>query len=519
MMTMFRTFTAVFMACLCSTVAGAELTVLTYHDIEANPGDDAYIVSRSDFVAQMDYLQTHDYKPVSLAFLERVAKKQAQLPNKAVLLTFDDGLKSYAQFVVPILKTYNYPSVLSVVTGWVDGKNIPEEYRGKLLSWKALRTLLKSPLVEIISHTHDLHTNVRANPQGNFTAAGVTRIYSPTTKQYESEREFRQRVATDLKNTVIRFKQELNIEPIGITWPYGRYDNVLSVEARLLGMKFQLTLDDGPNDESNFPILNRIMVMRDTELGDFVSDLNYEPYRTRSYRFVEISLDKFAGQSDREQNNLLSSLLDNVEDQEFNTVILSPVSKDGQQAFFPTRQLPVAADIMNRVSQQLNSRLSIRNIYLHLKSNFKSDNPEELYNDMARLAWFNGVVFDGQPLKQQEKIRKVVEYYHPKSKFGHFGITSQKEDYDFVILPVQVGQKHDELRQEILKAKGLPLKLFVQVKVDNQHSDALPEVLDTIRGLGILHYGTFYQNGFYGSRNEFSITKEMAKGTLAVFGG
>ena len=259
-----------------TTLSATELTVLTYHDIVAEPGDDAYAVSRSAFVAQMDHLETHGYQPISLTTLEQAIKKQTKLPNKAILLTFDDGLKSYKDFVAPLLKIYGYPSVLSVVSGWVDGNNTPPEYHNKLLEWAELRELQKSTLIDIISHSHDLHTGVQTNPQGNYAPAGVTRIYSVTNNSYETESAFRQRITADLKHGVTRFKKELNIKPVAITWPYGRYDNVLSTEADLLGMKIQLTLNDGPNDENQLQVLNRIMIMRDTGIDDFVADLNYD---------------------------------------------------------------------------------------------------------------------------------------------------------------------------------------------------------------------------------------------------
>jgi len=504
---------------ICRLALGGELTVLTYHDLAPDPGDDDFIVSRSNFVAQMDYLQTHDYQPVSLKLLEKVKQKKATLPEKAVLLTFDDGLKSYAQFAVPVLKTYGYPSVLSIVTGWVDGQHIPEEYQDKILSWDQIRELQKSPLVEIISHSHDLHTYVPSNPQGNVAAAGVTHIYSKMTGQYETEHEYRQRVSGDLAKTVQRFRQELKIKPIGITWPYGQYNSVISTEARLLGMNFQLTLNDGPNFNSNFPILNRIIVMRDEAIDDFESDLHFEPYRNRTYQFTEVSLDNFYGKSEREQEKLLSNLLDRLEQLDINTVILSPISKNKRESFFPTHQLRVTTDIMNRVNHQLNSKLGIRHIFLHLPEKIDVANPDEFYNDMSRLAWFNGVIFDGQNDKQQKAVRKIVEYYHPKSQFGHYGITSQQDNYDFVILPVKADLSYDELRKQIKKANSSTTKLFIQVKVDEEHSDTLPEVINAIRSLGIVHYGSVYEKGFYGSFLNFSHSNYLAMGTLAGFGG
>jgi len=503
-------FVAIYIAALlmlpCSQALAEELTVLVYHDIVANPGDDAYAISRSAFVEQMDYLEANGYRPISLQQLNRIYKKQEEMPKKAILLTFDDGLTSYAKFVVPVLKTYGFPSVLSIVSGWADNKDIPQEYRGKLLNWNDLRNIKNSELVELISHTHELHTNIRLNPQGNFAPAGVTRVYSPTMKQYEPERVFRQRIAQDLKNSSERFKKELGIEPIGIAWPYGRYDNVMAVEARLLGMQFQLTLDDGPNYYKNLPVLNRIMIMRDTGINDFISDLKYEPLRNRTHQFAEITLDEFIGKNQEQSENILSEMLDKIERLEANTIIVSPVTKDGSKAFFPTSHMKTAADIMNRINHQLNNRLGIRHIFLRLSGNFEFTKDESILNDMSRLAWFNGVVFDGIDNENMNTIRKVIEYYHPKSSFGFYGEPQKASDYDFIILPVNASESGDEIRDRILKATGLPTKLFVQVKGGDRDDSDLPRVLDMIKNLGIKHYGVAYKN-------------DMAKETLAVFGG
>lgn len=42
------------------------------------------------------------------------------LPDKAVLLTFDDGYESFYRIVFPLLKEYNYKAVFAVVTSLVD---------------------------------------------------------------------------------------------------------------------------------------------------------------------------------------------------------------------------------------------------------------------------------------------------------------------------------------------------------------------------------------------------------------
>ncbi|WP_455202715.1 polysaccharide deacetylase family protein [Kaarinaea lacus] len=517
-MKLIQFFTCILVLTVCSTAIANQLTVLTYHDIVAEPGEDIYAVSRSAFVAQMDYLETHGYQPISLGTLERIIKKQESLPNKAVLLTFDDGLKSYSDFVAPLLDIYGYPSVLSVVSGWVDGNNTPPEYHNKLLSWSELRELQKSQNVDIISHSHDLHTGVQSNPQGNYAPSGVTRIFSPTINSYESESAFRQRIAADLKHGVTRFEEELKVKPVAITWPYGRYDNVLSTEADLLGMKIQLTLDDGPNMKNQLKVLNRIMIMRETKIDDFVADLNYEPLRYLTHRFVEISLDKFRGQTNQRQEELLSSLLKNIEQSNVNTVIISPFTNDGKRAFFPTQQMKVESDILNRVTHQLHNGSDIRHVYLRLPEDITENKPDEFYTDLARLNWFNGVIFDGQASSRVSKIKKIVNYFHPKSKFGHYGKIDDIRNYDFIILPVESSHSNEQLRKEILNAKGLPTKLFIHVKVPQEDMSTVPKIEETIRSLGVEHYGIDVNRDFYSMLGGFAIPDKPANRLLAAFG-
>jgi len=261
------------------------------------------------------------------------------------------------------------------------------------------------------------------------------------------------------------------------------------------------------------------MVMRDTTISDFVSDLRYEPMKNYTHQFVEIALDRFVGQNAEQENKLLSNLLDQIEELEANTIIITPVTEDGSKTFFPTENMSTATDILNRVTHQLNSRLGIRHIYLRLSGNFDFTKNESVLNDMSRLAWFNGVVFDDVEKERIETIKRIVEYYHPNSSFGFYGEPKKASAFDFVVLPVSTNEPTDEIRDRILKATGVPVKLFVQVSVSDDDDSTLPGVIDMIRNLGIKHYGVAHKNDLYGQVNAFSHANDMAKDTLAVFGG
>jgi hypothetical protein len=186
--------------------------------------------------------------------------------------------------------------------------------------------------------------------------------------------------------------------------------------------------------------------------------------------------------------------------------------------------MATATDILNRVTHQLNSRLGIRHIFLRMTDSASVTKSETVLNDMARLAWFNGIVFDGVGDKEMTKIRKIVEYYHPNSSFGYYGDIKNNEtknisSFDFVILPVNAANSSDEIRDRILKVTGIPTKLFIEVKVEDGDDRTLPGVIDMIRNLGIKHYGVSHAQDLHARKNEYTHAYDMAKGTLAVFGG
>ncbi len=230
------------------------LLVLSYHDIRddvATTSDlDAYAVSTQNFAAHLDWLSAHGYHPVSLSQLITASQGGAPLPPKPVLLTFDDGLRSVYSKVFPLLRAYNYPALVAVITDYVDmpaGRQIDYGYRpftrDDFLTWEQLREMQKSGLIELASHTDNLHHGVQSNPQGNSTPAVITRIYDPTAKRYETAAEYDARLRADLQLSVDRIRKNVGVSPKAIVWPYAAYNALSNDIAEQLGMPVSFDLE------------------------------------------------------------------------------------------------------------------------------------------------------------------------------------------------------------------------------------------------------------------------------------
>src|SRR4051794_10545976 len=89
---------------------GTALLALCYHNVEDREPDQTYLgVTTAKLVEQFAWLQANGYHPVSVDQILAAHDGRAALPDKPVLLTFDDGYESFYRRAFPILKAFEYP--------------------------------------------------------------------------------------------------------------------------------------------------------------------------------------------------------------------------------------------------------------------------------------------------------------------------------------------------------------------------------------------------------------------------
>ncbi len=440
-----------FLLCLFSTSgqasAPANLTILSYHEIAERK--DAlvpeYAVTPTNFIRQMDWLKNNGYHFVSMNDVLADRAGKSHLPEKAVLITFDDGYRSVYTYAFPILKMFQAPAVIALVGSWLeekgtvdfDGRTIP---RSELLSWPDIHDMTNSGLIEIASHTHSLHQGIIANPQGNKEPAATARRYLTDSQKYEDEISYRKRIIADLKTNNAVLRQHTGNSPRIIVWPYGRYNTTVRDAAIQLGMPIGLTLDDGANS-INTPLygLRRVLVesaMSLSELNTEIATRNADlSDNDRPAKIMHIDLDNVYDPDPIQQEKNLSHLLDRIVAMGVNTVYLQAFADpDGNGAadalYFPNRHLPMRADLFNRVSWQIETRTRVKRVYAwmpmiafqlpstnaaandkvateaHQDGHFTMGYPRlspfspvarkvisEIYEDLARSATFDGILF------------------------------------------------------------------------------------------------------------------------------
>ncbi len=479
---------AFLLAALITAPVKAQLYAFAYHDVVRIENGDRFAITRAELRSHLKYFRRNGYQPISLAYLKKASRGELQLPSRAVLLTFDDGLTSYRDVVVPLLQEFGYPSVISVVTGWLDGKQVPSEYSGMLLDWNAIKKLNRLPLVEVVSHSHNLHHGIPSNPQGNISNAGVTRHFFKASTNYETEKQFKRRVKGDLNASIRRFRKKLGMFPAAITWPYGAYDGVTAQIASSLGIGLQLTLDEGDVLLPDLPRIKRFLVTKDTDVAAIKVITAAGDQNPQTVRFIDFDLQALVGVSVIERELRLSRLLDGIKELRVNTVIIGGLTRDQQSTVFYGRVLPSADDILNRVMHQIDTRLDIDQRYVRLPANLELRNRKRFFRDLARLNEITGIIFEGPGTPYRlNKIKQIVRTYRPDAKFGYIGKPLSRNAYDFIIKKVKL---HDIARLPNRPANAR--NYFSLVVPDADDASGIARAMYKLRQKGILNYG--YRN-------------------------
>ncbi len=361
------------------------LVVLSYHDIRddvAAKGDpDPYAVSTGNFVAHLDWLRGQGYTPVSVQQVLDARRQGTPLPDKAVLLTFDDGLRSVYTHVFPLLSAYGYPALVAPVTGWVGmppGQTVdygPDVIDAQgFLTWAQLKEMQDSGLVEIGSHSHALHRGLPGNPQGNLPPAAVTREYR--IGAYETEPEYLQRVRLDLRTSRDELRVHLGQAPRVMVWPYAAYNSEANAIASQLGMSLTFDLE-GRSDENDLALqgrptvndgalasLGRLLLFNNPDVSDLARELRRD-LSLDGMRALQVDLDQVYDPDPAQTERNLDTLVQRVRDIGPTHVFLQAFADpDGDGAadavYFPNRHLPVRADLFNRVAWQLRTRADVR---------------------------------------------------------------------------------------------------------------------------------------------------------------
>lgn len=400
---------------------GHRFVTIAFHDVVDRREDlSTDAVTSEQLVRFFDWLKGSGWTVVSLDDVAAARHGSQPLPEKAILLSFDDGYRSLYTRVFPLLKIYRFPALAALVGTWMqDGStvhrgggdgaatvrygdvNVP---RTNFVSWAEAREMQASGLVEFASHSWDLHHGIQANPQENMIAAGRTWRHDPATTRYEDDRQHRARIRADLERSRRDIAHELGRAPRALIWPFGRFSGPALDEAKVAGFTFAFTLEAEPDDAGLPMMLHRYFPSRNPPLGEIAENLRFDVEYPETVRIACLNLDGLAALRGAMQDAALGTMIENLRALGANKVVidgnaaLSSADAPLGGVFFPTRLLPMQADILSRAVWQIRSRGGAE-VYLHLPlaaavAAVGEARLPELYADMLRAGAADGIVVE-----------------------------------------------------------------------------------------------------------------------------
>lgn len=186
---------------LAQAEAEPSVSMLMYHNVsDSTPRSTT--VTEEELRAHLQYLEDNDFTVIDIRDAIAGMQGEQELPDKAVVITFDDGYANIFDNGRPILNEFDVPWTLFVATDPIGAEP------GRYMSWDQIRTLHEEGVV-IANHSTD-HSHM------------------PRYREGESADERRQR----LSETILQAEQKI-LDEVGVSYqlfayPYGEYDNDLA---------------------------------------------------------------------------------------------------------------------------------------------------------------------------------------------------------------------------------------------------------------------------------------------------
>jgi peptidoglycan/xylan/chitin deacetylase (PgdA/CDA1 family) len=220
--------------------------VLVYHNI-GKESRGRLVLGVDRFTEQMKYLKANGYHVASVAEFVEWLQARRQLPRKTVVLTFDDGYRSFREYAYPVLRELRFTATLFVYTDYVGtGRNA--------LNWDDLKALAAEGF-DVQAHSKS-HADLRRGDR-------------------ESEAQYDRRLQAELVDPPRVLAKSVGRPVSFLAYPYGRVDDAVLAKVKEQGYQAAFTV----RRESNAAFVDVLRISRsqiysEMTLEQFAKNLN-----------------------------------------------------------------------------------------------------------------------------------------------------------------------------------------------------------------------------------------------------
>ncbi len=240
-----------------------EVPIIMYHSILKDPSrSNKYTVTPTVLEEDLKYIKDKGYTTVTIADLISYVYDDKPLPEKPIVLTFDDGHYNNYGYLFPLLEKYDMKAVISIVGSYTDKFTKTDEanLNYSYLRWKDIKELMDTGRIEFQNHTYNLHSNTGKR-------IGTKKIKGETDEHYKNVLE------EDILKLQQEFKENTNYIPQCFTYPFGGISNASLDIIKELGFKASLSCEQGINKLTKNP--NSLYLLKRYNRPSYISTYNF----------------------------------------------------------------------------------------------------------------------------------------------------------------------------------------------------------------------------------------------------
>ncbi|EJE0285181.1 polysaccharide deacetylase family protein [Salmonella enterica] len=238
------------------------IPILTYHHILRDEENTRFrhtstTTSVRAFSNQMTWLRDRGYATLTMYQLEDYIHNRANFPARAVVITFDDGLKSVSCYAYPVLKQYDMKATAFIISSRI--KRHPQTWNPRSLQFMSVSELRKiSDVFDFQSHTHFLH-----RVDGHRRPILYSRSYHNILFDFERSR---------------RALAQFTPHVFYLSYPFGGYNVTAIKAAKDAGFHLAVTTVRGKVKPGDNPmLLKRLYILRTDSLETMSRLISNQP--------------------------------------------------------------------------------------------------------------------------------------------------------------------------------------------------------------------------------------------------
>ena len=189
---------------------GITLPVIMYHSmLKEAKRQGKYVISPDTFEADLLYLKSRGYHTVTVAQLIDYTDHAVPLPEKPVMLTFDDGYYNTYLYAYPLAKKYGAKIIIAPVGYYTDlySEKDADHANYSYLTWDEISDMIASGSVEFLNHSYQMHT--------------IGERYGAARKAGESAAAYAEALQNDAGKLQAEMLEKTGYTPPAFVYPFG----------------------------------------------------------------------------------------------------------------------------------------------------------------------------------------------------------------------------------------------------------------------------------------------------------